>query len=78
MQRSISNSDVARHYLINGRKGSKIARLKEILDWDELKDQFKQARRNHENKINKSEGLTTAGVTGLGYYINKNNENNKK
>ena len=43
-----------------------------------LKNKFKKSKRNHENKINKSEGLTTAGVTGLGYYINKNNENNKK
>ena len=78
LQQEISDPNIARHYLINGRRGSKVAELKEILDWDELKNKFKKSKRNHENKINKSEGLTTAGVTGLGYYINKNNENNKK
>jgi hypothetical protein len=78
LQQEISDPNIARHYLINGRRGSKVAELKEILDWDKLKNKFKKSKRNHENKINKSEGLTTAGVTGLGYYINKNNENNKK
>lgn len=78
LQKSMSDSDVARHYLINGKKGSKMAELKEILDLDELKNKFKKSKRNHKNKINKSEGLTTAGITGLGYYINKNNENDKK
>lgn len=64
----------ANHYLVSGRKGDKIGALEEIYDYDKLFEKHKNKKRNHKNSIDSKDGLTTAGITGLGYLIKNKNE----